>query len=30
MDPNQVISALQIYLRKGGQNISLRYKDLRD
>ena len=30
MDPNQVISALQIYLRKGGQSVTLKYKDLRD
>jgi hypothetical protein len=30
MDPNSVISALQMFLRKGGQAVTLRYKDLRD
>ena len=30
IDPEQAISYLQIYLRKGGQNVSLKYKDLRD
>jgi hypothetical protein len=30
MNPARVIDALQIHLRKGGANVTLRYKDLRD
>jgi hypothetical protein len=30
MNPARVIDALQIHLRKGGFNVTLRYKDLRD
>jgi len=29
-DPHNVISAVQIFLRKAGANVTLRYKDLRD
>jgi hypothetical protein len=30
MDPNRVLDALRIHLRKGGSSVTLRYKDLRD